>query len=331
MPKLFAEFTIEVSSPCLVAWPEGQMPQIAFDSEGFHVEVAFEVATHWGVKHADDENWTTAVDAFMVLLSRDEPDTPPDPILEPDGQSNYAAQGSYLRSKLPDYQAVAHTTVDNILRFFQYSLSTPLVRRVSRWDHGLSNPTWYDSNRKELRGGTHTVIMQPVPGLHGELGAKKLCPTDLPALTEFLMKPTEPSLVQTLISDAQTAWFDGHLRRAVLELAICTEILVKRKFFAEASPAGAAFDYLEDKAKVSIRVLELIDAVAAEAFSCSFKRHNLGNFHKIDYLFRCRNKIAHRGELSYRDDSGTTVAVDASIVKGWWHAVTDLKSWIEGL
>ena len=88
---------------------------------------------------------------------------------------------------------------------------------------------------------------------------------------EFTLAPDEPPLDLALLSDAQTAWFEDGLRRAVLELAICAEVMVKRRFFAAASPAGAAFDYLEDKARVSVRVLELLDPIATEAIGRSYR------------------------------------------------------------
>jgi hypothetical protein len=112
-------------------------------------------------------------------------------------------------------------------------------------------------------------------------------------------------------------------------LAIACEIVVKRCFFAEDSPAGAAFDYLEDKAKVNVRVLELIDAVAQVAFGKSFKIECSQDYRNIDYLFRCRNKIAHRGELSLRDDSGGKLLPDKKLIETWFKSVLALKAWLE--
>lgn len=107
--------------------------------------------------------------------------------------------------------------------------------------------------------------------------------------------------------------------------------MVKRTFFAKASPAGSAFDYLEDKSKVSATVLQLLDAVAKEAFSISYKELKPIDYQSIDFLFRCRNKIAHRGELSFKDDGNKVIYVEASLVERWWLAVADLKPWLESL
>ena len=331
MPTLSAKFILEVSSPCLLAWPEGQPPDLVATLGDFHVITKLQSAAHWRTKGKDDVNWTTGLSELEIVVSRNEMDAPPDVIVTTDGKRNLTLQGEYLRLRLPEYQAAAREIANRILRFFQYSLLTPQVRQIPRWDQSLHNPMWFDENGQELRGGTHTVVAQPVPGLWGELGARKLTPTELPELQSFLATPTEAPLALALLSDAQAAWFDGSLRRSVLELAICTEVMVKRRFFAQASPAGAAFDYLEDKAKVSVRVLELLDSVAEEAFGCSYKKREPGNYQKIDHLFRCRNKIAHRGELTFRDDSGKAVDVDAPLVETWWHAVASLRTWLESL
>lgn len=182
-----------------------------------------------------------------------------------------------------------------------------------------------------MRAGTGTAVAQPVPGIRGELGARKFTPTDLPALQSYLESPIEPSLTDSLLSDAQSALFEGSLLRSVLELAIAAEVLVKRQFFAEASPAGAAFDYLENRARVSVRVLELLDSVAAEAYGRSYKKEEPGHYQAIDNLFRCRNKIANRGLLAFRDDSGILVSVDASTVQAWRHAIDHLRKWLASL
>lgn len=187
---------------------------------------------------------------------------------------------------------------------------------------------WFDETGNQLRCNSKMHTLR-IPGLNGELGVKKLTPKNMTELVEFIASEHEESLADTLLSDAQSAWFEGNLRRSVLELAICTEVMVKRCFFAHDSPAGAAFDYLEDKSKISVRVLDLLDTVAEEAFSASYKKDEPNNYQNIDHLFRCRNKIAHRGELSFRDDSGKNISIDKARVEAWWNSVVNLKTWLQ--
>jgi len=331
MPILRAKFILSISSPCLLAWPEGQVPKVTVTIGDFQVEAKLLSTKGWRFKQKGDVFFTTGLRELEIDVTKNENDSPPDVVPSPDGTIDLSVQGDFLRSKLPEYQVVARDLANRILRFFQYSLLTPQVQQIPGWDHSLHNPTWFDSTGNELRGRTDTAIFEPVFGLRGELEAKKLSPAELPELQSLLTAPTEPPLALVLLSDAQTAWFEGNLRRAVLEMAICVEVLVKRRFFAEASPAGVAFDYLEDKAKISVRVLELLDAVAEEAFATSYKKQEPDNYQKIDYLFRCRNKIAHRGELTFRDDSSKSVAVNLPMVESWWLAVANLMKWIQSL
>lgn len=69
--------------------------------------------------------------------------------------------------------------------------------------------------------------------------------------------------------------------------------------------------------------------IAEEAFSRSFRANHPDQYKDIDHLFRCRNKIAHRGELSYRDDSGVTQPVDYNTVESGWNSIMSLIEWIE--
>jgi hypothetical protein len=249
----------------------------------------------------------------------------------PNGSRDSIDQQNYLRERLPAYRKTARDVVNRVLRFFQYRLHTPLVRPISPWEQALHNPIWYDDALVELPARMFTVIFQPMLGSDGALDVRNLTPNDLAAFEQHMAQPERPSLPEELLSDAQSAWYEDNLRRAVLELAICVEILVKRKFFAESTPAGAAFDYLEDKSKISVRVLDLLDGVAKQAFSHSYKEDALEQYQRIDYLFRCRNKIAHRGELSFRDDGATLVHVDKATIVLWWQATNHLTTWFNSL
>jgi hypothetical protein len=219
---------------------------------------------------------------------------------------------------------------NKVLDFFRYRLLTPSIHRIASWDPALASPTWYNSNG-ECLGPSRVIVASPIPGVNGELGVQKLTQDRIQHLSEYLNKLEEPTLELTLLSDAQTAWFEGSFRRTVIELAICCEVIVKRRFFSAATPAGAAFDYLEDKSKVSVRVLDLLDTIAFEAFDKSYRIDYPDHYKRIDTLFRCRNKVAHRGELIYRDDSGLIHEVAAPELAEWWMSVSHLRDWLKTL
>lgn len=196
----------------------------------------------------------------------------------------------------------------------------------------VKNPLWINETGSEVGKARHMFVIERTPGLRGECGTRKLTPSNATLLLEFLNNPSPITLVDELLSDAQTAWFDSNLRRSVLELAIACEVIAKRRFFSGDSPAGIAFDYIEDKTRVSIRVVDLIDSVSKEAFSRSFNDEHPTDYNNIENLFQCRNKVAHRGELTYKINNGKMSKkrdADASIVEQWWYSVVKLRGWLD--
>jgi hypothetical protein len=332
MPQLSARFSFPISAACLITWPETGTPgALHVAVEGLSVKVTLTLAEHWRTKPNSEADWTTSVAELEITVSGEEPDEPPPVLVSAEGKRDLTAQQAYLLKKLPRYKRIAIEVGNRVLTFFRYTLNTPNVVRISERDQAANQATWIDASGQDLPAPTAIFIVQPVPGLKGQLGVKKLTPDSFENLQAYVESPKDPSLPVSLLSEAQSAWFEGNLRRAVLELSICTEVVVKRRFFAHESPAGAAFDYLEDRSKIAVKVLDLIDAVAEAAFGISYKKAEPNRYRSIDYLFRCRNKIAHRGELSFRDDGARTIAVDATTVEEWWNAVAHLVSWINSL
>lgn len=331
MPVLVAHFDVPAPGQCLIAWPEENPATFSVKIDLFHVTVRLIPDESWGSKPKDEPYFTRSVERFDVSVARDEEPLPPKVIPDKDGKMDYTIQTPYFESRTEAFAVAARDAVNRVIEFFQYSLRTPLLQKIPSWEHSLHNPMWTDSEGVSVGKGAGVFVAHPVPGLRGQLGVQRLTLDNADALARFLTSPTAPSLADEILSDAQSAWFDGNLRRSVLELAIACEVVVKRHFFANDSPAGAAFDYLEDRAKVSVRVLELIDQVCIEAFSRSFRAEHPDRYRDVDHLFRCRNKVAHRGVLSFRDDGGIQNAVSAEMVKNWWDAVVDLKQWLNAL
>jgi hypothetical protein len=328
MPLLSAKFVIPMTAPCLTDWPQAQDVEVTVKNGDFDARVRL-VPERAGVPQ-HQQTCIRRLTALEIMVTRNETDAPPDVVIA-DGRENATAQMSYLRERLPAYGDTAVLVVNRLLEYFRYRLRTPLTYPVQGWEQALHNPTWYDANNQRLRGYTLTIVVRPIPTAIGKLKSGKLDQTNLSELQSYLAQPVEVSLAEELMSDAQSAWYEGNLRRAVLELAICVELVVKRRLFAEGSAAGAAFDYLEDKSRVSVRVLELIDTVSFEAFSHSYRKEHPSDYDHIDRLFRCRNKIAHRAELAYRDDSGKSHKVGKSQVEEWWLSAAHLMNWLKGI
>jgi hypothetical protein len=218
-----------------------------------------------------------------------------------------------------------------LIRFLKYRLGTPFLKELPIFDNSFVPLHWTDQVGKVLHKGPYIYTVERTPGSRGELGIAKLTPDSISILEQTLTEPIKILLYEELLSDARTAVFEDNLRRAVLEMAIACEIAVKNRFFTGGSAAGAAFEYLEDKSQIRTTVLSLIDGVAVEAFNRSFKKDHLKEYESIDCLFRCRNKVAHRGELSYRDDKGKKIAVTIETITKWWDAVDALFFWLKEL
>jgi hypothetical protein len=112
-------------------------------------------------------------------------------------------------------------------------------------------------------------------------------------------------------------------------MAIACELFVKSYFFGNSNLSSTTFDFYEDKGRINFRVIDLIGNVAKRAFGVSFKEENFNDFCNIDYLFRARNKIAHRGKILYRDDSGNLIEVSEGLVEKWWNSTQMLISWLK--
>jgi hypothetical protein len=188
-----------------------------------------------------------------------------------------------------------------------------------------------DETGKEIEPGiVHFIAKVGPPGLGPpEFGIMKFSQDRDSELQKALESDTESELYEELIADAQTAVYQRNLRRSVLELAIACEIAIKQTFFAKSTPAGLAYEYLEDKGRINISVMELIDGVANQAFGESFKDIDLKAYTDIDHLFRSRNKVAHRGKIIYRDDKGLPHQVDTNTLKAWWQSVESLLNWLQ--
>lgn len=74
MPTLSAKFCLEVSSPCLLAWPDGQVPEVVTMFDNFRVAAKLLSAEHWRSKGKDDIDWTTGLCKIEIEVSRVEID-----------------------------------------------------------------------------------------------------------------------------------------------------------------------------------------------------------------------------------------------------------------
>jgi hypothetical protein len=244
-----------------------------------------------------------------------------------EGQLDYTVQSNYFKQRIGQYGTAACEAVNRVIRFFKFEMKTPFLQELPSRHQSFQNAEWKDASGTLVGKGSPTLIAKGIPGLWGELGVQKLRDESVELLQEALTNPREPMLYEQVLSDAQTALFEGNLRRAVLELAIASELVVEQRFLSGDSPAVAAFEYLENRARFRVSVVDFIHGVAREAFGKSFKDDHLNDCNNIDYLFRCRNQVAHRGELSFRVDK-KVIPADYQLVARWLDSVMQLIDWL---
>ncbi|MBI5048159.1 MAG: hypothetical protein HZB54_04350 [Deltaproteobacteria bacterium] len=329
MNKLVATFEIQLPSWLLVQCSEK-------DDISYNVKIAnFEVKMqliHNGpkTKRKDEKYWTLAISRVRISVSRHEHVKPPPVRITNNIVRGYSVQADYFEERLPEYQKTAVTALNRLILFFKYKLQAPLLNEFDVADECFMNPQWTDEYGKEVGKGMQGDMVPAIIGFSSpKFGIKKMTVSDDEALKRALQTPIVPELFEEILSDAQAAIVQNNLRRGILEMAIVCEIAVKHAFFAKYSTAGAAYEYFEDKGRINISVLELIHGAAKEAFGESFKEFSEKAYKDIVFLFRCRNKIAHRGEITYGDDAGIVHTVDRGEIEKWWVSVEMFLDWLK--
>jgi hypothetical protein len=328
MPKLFAEFHVQLPGQCLYAFPDETEIIYSIPLDDFLVKMTLQMPKGSLNRGRHDSNWIGTLHSIRVLVSREEAEFPPLVTREVDGTRDYSIQSDYFWVRIPQYASAAREITNRMIRYFRFVLGVPHLEEFQEGQQAFSNATWKNEAGEIVGKGPAVVVFSSIPGSRGQMHVSCLSESNRSDLEKYLSEPEEISLADQMIDNARCAWFDGNLQRTVLELAIVCEMIVKRRFFSHDSAAGAAFDYLEDKGMAKVSVKELINGVARAAFGTSFNAAHKSDYRNIDHLFRCRNKIAHRGELSFQDDAANRITPDKNLIDEWFNSVLKLKTWL---
>jgi hypothetical protein len=328
--RLIANFEFELPFFLLINVPSEDDLKFFTTIDNYGINIILIRDESWHSESKSDHDKSEGIIKIHVTVSKDENIDPPPIQITPEGYQDYRDRKPYFEERKPEFQRIAREAVHRIILYFKYKLHNPIVDELSFQYHGAVNPEWSDETGQQIEGGSRVIAASPAPGLgQYHLGTKKLSPDDYPDLQAALDDLYEPELYEQFLSDAQIAFFEQNLRRSVLEMAIACELYVKSFFFGNSNLSSITFDYYEDKGRISFRVIDLIDNVAKRAFGVSFKEENFNDFRNIGYLFRARNKIAHRGKILYRDDSGHLIEVSEGLIDEWWNSTFKLISWLK--
>lgn len=326
--KLVAKFNISLQVPLLLKRAEHDPLRYELLLDGFDVSLRLITNRYFALKTKHAKHWAVPYTEVEIRVSKE--DTPPPPIDQhPDGTVSYETQRPYFEERLPLYSGVARRTVNALIQYFRYRLWQPMLDELPYHVDSLNNPEWADQEGAELGpSGISHLTAQGAPGIRGELGTILFQKKHDKAFARALLSPSEPRLEEQLLYDAQVSIWKENLRRAVLEMALAVEVMVKAKFFGGNVAAGAAFEHLEDRGKVNVRVIDLLHSTAKAVYGQSFRDTNPDEHKQLDHLFRARNKVAHRGKAIFRDDSGVCHQVDDAVLRHWWDVVASLRTWL---
>jgi len=208
----------------------------------------------------------------------------------------------------------ALVAINRLLAFFKYALRYPLLEPFNLLD--LFPPKWLDERGVEIETGLQYISSTWAKPAYLENTLQEHNEEDL---RFFLEHDIQPSLAEEILLDSLGAIEEKKLRRAIIEAAVCCEVAAKQTI---------TYELLDATDKARVPVPELLDKTFAEVFGTSFKQSDPKRFQDIDFLFRARNKAAHRAATSFRDDSGVEHLVTRQMVSEWLISVQHLLLWL---
>lgn len=280
-------------------------------------------------KPANDTEFTYCIAEILINVSKALVDDVP-PVVIKDATQDYTLRAKFFIKNSDQFRKVAETALRKVIRYFKFKLHQPLLEESLKFRQCFYAPIWRDENGNEIRTGWDICAITPRPGMSSyDFGVAKLTTNLDPDLGSAIEDEIIPELHEEILSDAQSAIFQENYRRAVLELAMACELTIKQTYFSKSTAAGRAYEFMEDRQKVSMNITDYIDGVAEYALGEKFeKASSKTDFINIQHLFRGRNKIVHRGELIFRDDQGVTHPIDRTTLKKWWISVERLLVWL---
>jgi hypothetical protein len=288
-----------------------------FKTQGFdcHLELDIDVVSNpLSVKH----HWHGAQRATLTLSA-----------------ANFSPEdvnGDRLPKTNEAFVRAAYEILNRLICYSRYKLGHPFMRPINI--SNVESAEWLDaSNTVVQTEGECTVVgfFPGIPNTPRSLGSQYLTPGLTTSICTALSSGGEASIQEELLAFARDSIYEGHSLKAVLLMAVAAEVAIKTTFFRQDSLASIAFDYLEEKRKVEVTAIELIDKVAKRVGGASFKENDAEAFRDIDYLFRCRNKVAHRAMAQYKDDEGQLHLADEAKLYRWWQSVERLLRWLPRL
>jgi hypothetical protein len=332
--RITATFFVSLDVPFLVREPRSEigrtsanLPAMFKTAFGrFETEVGI---SGFGAQDYDRRDGTAIREAGTITLLITGDESPPPP-----AGANEGDRRGYVAGREREYREAACAVFARFVRYLRFKLGTPLIQAESHWlQKGMLNPKWTEDHGRVIwdRPMVSAAMLGPTLPLYPRCGVSAYEASDHLEVVAALAADIEVPFRMELLAEARDAIATGHLRRAILEIAIACEVGVKHFYFQPDTHAETAYSYLEDKGRVNTRVLEFLDGIAVRTFGRSLREDQPETYRNIDWLFRCRNKVAHRGIARFRDDAGTEINADRQKVCEWWLAVDTAFRWLDAV
>jgi len=225
--RLTAKFIVQLSNGnMLVCRDLTEELRYRTKIEGFDVEICLnpDFQAHCNLRKNSEtetkEDPYYGLSKILILVTSQE-DVEPPPVGVMNGITGYQERWRYFDNRKPAYRAVAWTVLDRTIRYFKYRLHNPLLSTPSQYIKELQNPSWSDDTGQELNPGGWTGVGQPLPKI-ASFGVMGLSAKEDLDLQQSLQTTVEPELYEELLADAQTAIYEGNIRRGALEMAIAS-------------------------------------------------------------------------------------------------------------
>lgn len=308
MERLIAHFTIPLAEPILVEDRRGAKRVFKVKHDAYDVEVAWDDEdVHERSTKPNARRPRYGISKLKISVSR--PKTDPYP---KDDEHN-----TYPLGRLEDRADVAALIMNRLIRYFRFTLGNPLLEAVRAQTLRTSNPEWTDENGTPLQVRISAVEAKGFAGLRQSpaFGIKAFTPEQSHEFEQALQVDTSYDLYEELMVDARDALMQGNLRRGVLEMAITCEVATKELFAKKGRRAGS-------------NIPVALHTGAKKAFGASFKQDNPKDWHHIEYLFQCRDDVAHGSAASYKDKNQNTQNMDFDSLRDWWDSLETLMAWV---
>lgn len=245
--------------------PKTDYPQVYGKINGFDVQVSLEhVPNTFSIQSAGDPSARFYFAKAIIRVKKINEAVPEDQF----------QRLNYFWKQAPEYQEAAVIALNRVILYFKYRLRNPRLRQIHPLEllankGSLSKPKWFDDQGKQIEINNIDKLLGGLIRAETEFvtlesfGIRKLTKDDDLELANALENPITPKLYEEILSDSQAAALEGNLHRALLELAIACEIFIKQSFFEKTTVPGSAYEYLEDKGKINVRSIEMVDQIGA--------------------------------------------------------------------